>query len=170
MAASDANEQQVRVLCLGNDVLADDAFGLVVATELRRCNPDIEVVESMESGVRLLDAVLGVERVVVVDTVQTGRVGPGTVMVLDADEIDNVSGNSPHYMGLFEAIELGRCLGLPVAHEIEIVAVEAADCLTIGGVMHPAVHRALGPVVNIVMKSVKRPPTAPARLPAVTGR
>jgi len=156
MEVSGASEHSVRVLCLGNDVLADDAFGLVVASELRRRRPDIEVLESMESGVRLLDAVLGVGRVVVVDTVQTGRVAPGTVMVLDADEIDSVGGNSPHYMGLFEAIELGRTLGLAVAREIEIVAVEAVDCLTIGGAMHPEVRRALGPVLDIVLNTVNR--------------
>jgi hydrogenase maturation protease len=152
MEASGVSES--RVLCLGNDVLADDAFGLVVAAELRALAPHLDVAESMESGVRLLDAVLGVDRVIVVDTVQTGRVVPGTVMVLDADEIDSVGGNSPHYMGLFEAIELGRCLGLPVAPDIQIVAVEAADCLTLGGAMHPDVQRALGPVVDIVMNTV----------------
>jgi len=146
-----------RVLCLGNDVLADDAFGLAVAAELKRRYPGMDVVESMESGVRLLDDVLGVSRVIVVDTVQTGRVPPGTVMVLDADEIESVGGNSPHYMGLFEAIELGRCLGLSVAQEIEIVAVEAADCLTIGGAMHPDVRGAIEPVVRRVAQTVKRP-------------
>ena len=150
------NDRSVRVLCLGNDVLCDDAFGLVVAGELRQRLPELDIVESMESGMRLLEATLGVDRVIVVDTVQTGRVAPGTIIELDADEIDSVGGSSPHYLGIFEAIELGRCLGMPVARNIEIVAVEAADCITIGGRMHPDVEGAVGPVIDGVVKSVQR--------------
>jgi hydrogenase maturation protease len=57
-----------RVLCLGNTLLADDAFGIVIAEHLRRTRPDIEVCESSTSGFDLLDYTLGASRLLVVDT------------------------------------------------------------------------------------------------------
>jgi hydrogenase maturation protease len=48
-----------RVLCLGNDLLADDAFGPVVARTLKELYlPGVEVVESPASGLHLLEHVL----------------------------------------------------------------------------------------------------------------
>jgi len=144
----------VRVLCLGNDLLADDAFGLLVARQLRAQLPGIEVVETMESGFRLLDYTLGAASLLVIDTVLTGKARPGTVHVLSEAEFASAPGGSPHYLGLFETLALGRRLGLPVPSEVVILAVEAADCLTIGGAIDPAVQAALPVVVDLARKLI----------------
>ena len=136
-----------RILCLGNSLLADDAFGLVVAEELRKQRPDLDVCESTASGFDLLDSTLGARRLIVVDTWQSGTVPPGTVSVFHEGEVRNTPGGSPHYIGLFEALRLGRALNLAVPEEVAIVAVEPADCLTVGGKMHDAVRAAITEVV-----------------------
>jgi hypothetical protein len=41
-------------------------------------------------------------------------------------------------------------LGLPVAEEVVFLAVEAADCSTVGGTMHPAVRAAVSSIVRLV--------------------
>jgi hypothetical protein len=41
-------------------------------------------------------------------------------------------------------------MGLPVPRELVIIAVEAHDCTTVGGPMHPAVEGALGRVTSLV--------------------
>ena len=48
-----------RILCLGNELLADDAFGLVAAEELRRRFPQMDVVFTTDSGFHLLDNLIG---------------------------------------------------------------------------------------------------------------
>ena len=45
----------IRILCLGNELLADDAFGLVAAEELRRRFPQLDVVFTTDSGFHLID-------------------------------------------------------------------------------------------------------------------
>src|SRR5208283_5509171 len=45
----------IRILCLGNELLADDAFGSAVAEELRRRFPTMDVVFTTDSGFHLLD-------------------------------------------------------------------------------------------------------------------
>ena len=73
------------------------------------------------------------------------------LVFLNAD-IKSYSGRSPHYIGLFETLRLARKLLLPVPGEVIILAVEAADCTTLGGGMHAAVRSAVGLVVDLVQE------------------
>ena len=60
----------VRVLCLGNDLLADDSLGGVVAERLRKhLPPPVGIVFTPNTGFSLLDDMMDAQRLVVVDTV-----------------------------------------------------------------------------------------------------
>jgi hydrogenase maturation protease len=141
----------MRVLCLGNELLADDALGCVVADRLRPfASPQTEIVSTSESGFHLLDYLLGVRHLVVLDTIQTGAATPGTIHEFRENNPQSVPGGSPHYIGLFETLALAHLLGLPVAEEIVILAVETADCLTVGGELHPEVRAAIPILTGLV--------------------
>jgi hydrogenase maturation protease len=151
-----------RILCLGNELLADDAFGLVVADELRRRYPRLDVVFTADSGLHLIDYLADVEVLVVVDTLQTGSDPPGTLYVLGSSDFKSPSGPSPHYVGLLETLQSAKKLLLNVPKDIIILGVEAADCLTLGGEMHGAVKSAVGLAADLVGEVVKNwPPDAP---------
>lgn len=146
-----------RVLCLGNDLMGDDAVGPAVARRLRQLDiAGVEIVESAESGLRLLDY-LEAPRLVVVDAVSSGDAPPGTVFVLEPQQLPSTQGVSPHYVGLREALALGRALGMAVADEVTLLAVETADCQTVGGPMHPAVEQAVSHVVDLIRQDAARP-------------
>jgi hydrogenase maturation protease len=91
----------------------------------------------------------------VIDTVVTGSADPGTVYVLEEGDISSVPGGSPHYIGLFETLALGRKLEMVVPDRLVVVAVEAADNMTLGGEMHPAVRAAVPVVVERVVELVR---------------
>jgi hydrogenase maturation protease len=84
----------------------------------------------------------------VIDTVETGHAEPGTLYV--TDELPKSRGDSPHCTGLFDALSLAGRLGLSVPSKVTIIAVEAADCRTIGGEMDPRVANAVDRVVQLV--------------------
>ncbi len=140
----------LRVLCLGNELIADDAFGHLVAGELQRRSPRLSVVEASTSGFDLLDYLFDARRLVVIDTIQTGRAEPGTVHLFQEQDLESAPCASPHCTGLFEALALGRQLKLAVPEEVVLIAVEAADLTTLGGPVHPAVRAALREVVALV--------------------
>ncbi len=143
-----------RLLALGNDILADDAFGIRVAGEARRLfGGQIEVVESSEAGMALLDHIQGCNRLIVVDTVMTGRAAPGTITVVRGEEFRVAPGGSPHYVGLFEAIQVAHKLGLHAPDNVTIIMVEAADTTTLGGSMTPAVEAAIEPVLDLIRQA-----------------
>lgn len=140
----------IRVLCLGNDLMGDDAVGPAVARRVRRLHlPGVEVMESAESGLRLVDY-LESPRLIVVDAVSSGGAPPGTVFVLEPGQLPTGDGVSPHGLGLREALELGRALGMSMPEEVTLMAVETADCRTVGGPMHPEVAQAVSHVVDLI--------------------
>ena len=147
----------VGVLCLGNDLLADDAFGLAVAREIRAQFPgQVMVVESTASGFDLLECVQDVRALVVVDSVQTSSAPIGALFVVREGDISSPSGRSPHYIGLFETLRVARELLLPVPEEVVILAVEVADTTNLGGRMHPAVEAAVPRVARLAMDWARR--------------
>jgi hydrogenase maturation protease len=91
---------------------------------------------------------VGAGRLLVVDTIITGSAKPGTVYVFTSDEVDAAPGGSPHFLGLFEVLEVARRLDLRVPERTTIIAVEAADCTTVGGRIHPDVVAAIPEVVE----------------------
>ena len=141
----------VRLLGLGNEILADDAFGILAAREVaRRFQGQIDVVQSSSAGYDLMDHLLGARRLLVVDTIVTGRARPGAISVFTADRVQPAPGGSPHFLGLFEVLAVGRKLHLDVPKEIIVIAVEASDCVTVGGPIHPDVQSAIPEVVELV--------------------
>jgi hydrogenase maturation protease len=153
--APKAEKCAMRVLCLGNEYLADDSLGSVVAERVRQvAPPGVEVVSTSETGFHLLDYAVNTHYLVVVDTVLTGTAPIGTIFEFRDTELEVVPGGSPHYIGLCEVLALARRLGLPVAEEVVILAVEAADCSTLGGEMHPAVRAVVPALIRMTMSMV----------------
>ncbi len=144
----------VRVLGLGNEILGDDAVGILAARQVaERCPPgEVEVVSSSESGLHLLDYVTDVSRLIVIDSVQTGGAAPGTIFVVREEDVRSAAGSTPHGTGLFDTLALARKLGFKVPQEVTILAVETADCLTLGGEMHVAVAAAIPEIVERALR------------------
>lgn len=141
----------LRVLCLGNEMLGDDAFALRVAERLRESSTaEMEVVTSSSSGFYLLDDLSGCRKMIVVDVLETGKAAPGTISEFREEDISPIPGAFPHGIGLFQVLELGRTLGLQVPSEVTFLTVEPHDCFTVGGTMHESVSKAVDHVVRRV--------------------
>ena len=148
---ADRGKHDARVLCLGNDLLADDSLGALVAQQLRQLGwPGVEIAYSAATGFDLLDYLLDTPLLIVVDTVVTGACAPGTISVLREDELATAPGGSPHYIGVLETLALGRALELPLAERVTFLSVEASDCFTVGGGIHPSVRASIPAVVKQV--------------------
>lgn len=101
------------IVCIGNELVADDGLGQVVYEHLCRSRlPEGTRLRFLGlGGIDLLEEVAGEESLIVVDAVQLGD-APGTVHVLDWSALPYreprpVSG---HGIGVREAVEVGRRL------------------------------------------------------------
>jgi hydrogenase maturation protease len=140
------NSGKILVLGLGNDILTDDAIGLHVVRELRESlagDDHIDVRETTEMGLALLDFIVGYGAVVIVDSIQTGKSPAGTIHEVDAAGMKQLTGRTPHFLGIGETLALGRQLGLAMPQEVRILAVEVEDPFTLGTEMTPALQGVL---------------------------
>jgi hydrogenase maturation protease len=134
------------ILGLGNDILGDDALGIIASRELARIlsdRNDIDVVESSLHGVALLETFLGYDRAIVIDAIKTGDHEPGTILMMDSSELRPVYSPSPHYAGLPELFEIANILELEFPTEVKIVAMEVVDPYTVGADLSEPVKKAL---------------------------
>ena len=146
------------ILGLGNDILTDDAIGLHVARLLREElaeHPEIEIRETTEMGLALLDHLTGFPAAVIIDSIQTRRAEPGFIHRLEPDSVKQLSGRTPHFVGVGETLTAGRQLGLEMPQTVRIFAIEIADPFTIGANLSPSLSQALPSIVQTIGQEVK---------------
>lgn len=116
------------VLALGNDLLGDDGVGLEAARQIAgQVDGSVDVVETGEAGLALLELLEGYERALLIDSVVTGRYPPGTVIEFSPEDFRRVIAPSPHYAGLPEVLEMARRLNLVFPRDIRILAMEVQN-------------------------------------------
>ena len=89
-----------------------------------RYSKQIDFRDSAEAGLAMLDIMSGYKRVLLLDSITTGRNEPGTILEFSRKDFDKVTGPSPHYAGLPEVLALAKILGMAFPEEIRILAME----------------------------------------------
>lgn len=119
------------ILGLGNDLLGDDGVGLLTVDRLEgRFGPDVALRRSEQSGLYLLESLLGYDDAILIDTVPGDR--PGRVRELEEREIEPLRVPSAHYAGLPEVLAVARLAGLAMPRRLRIFAVEIEASQMIG--------------------------------------
>lgn len=149
------NIMRTVIIGVGNPVRCDDGVGLHVARQLRaRVGESVDVVQLCAGGLRLVEAMVGYDRAVIIDAIASGG-SAGTIYKLDPGGLRQTrNAASTHDGSLPEALELARAAGLDLPAEIRIWAVEADDLDTFSESLTPQVARAAVRVADRVWKEV----------------
>ncbi len=145
------------VLGLGNPILSDDSVGfrVIEALENRYYEPEVTVMATGLAGLGLLDLILGYDKVIIIDSIQTKEGNVGQIYRLNADDFATTRhAASPHDVNLATALELGRRLGLAMPREIIIFAIEVQDVTTFGESCTPQVEQAIPRAVQMVAREL----------------
>jgi hydrogenase maturation protease len=144
---------------MGNSLLSDDGVGLHVAAELKnRLNePEITIIETGVAGLGLLDLLIGYERAIIIDAIQTVGGKAGQIYRLDPGAFDTALHTaSAHGIDFTTALKFGKKLGLPLPREIVIFAIEALDVSTFSEKCSPEVTQAIPTCVEIVLQELRK--------------
>jgi hydrogenase maturation protease len=124
------NKDKITLLVyLGNPILKNDCIGIKIGSRLENDlinRRDIEVCEFVGSPLDLVTQFKGYKRIVLIDSIISGTLDIGSVVIFNDDEILSRSGN-PHYIhgvNLSEALALSRRLGIPLPSEIFLIGIE----------------------------------------------
>jgi hydrogenase maturation protease len=143
------------VVGLGNPILSDDSVGIKAAA-LARVHlaglPGVEVAEAYAGGLRLMEAIAGFDRAVIVDAVKTGKYPAGTLLLFQPGRGDTRNLLCAHDSDLETSLGLGRELGLHLPDEIHILGVEAYDVENFSEELSCRVQAALPAVVAEVVR------------------
>jgi hydrogenase maturation protease len=152
-------ETKTLILGMGNSLLSDDGAGLCVAAELRNKlnKPEITVMETGVAGLSLLDLLVGYDRAIIIDAIQTVGGKAGQIYRLDPKAFDTALHTaSAHGIDFTTALEFGKKLGLPLPQKIVIFAIEASDISTFREECTPEVKQAIPTCVEMVLQELKR--------------
>lgn len=105
----------ILILGIGNLVMTDDGVGVQVVQRLQReyrFPAQVDIMDGGTLGLDILPRLEGIERLIVVDAVETGQ-APGTCVRLSGDEIPVALETkiSPHQMGLKDLLSVAMLMG-----------------------------------------------------------
>ena len=135
------------VVALGNPYRGDDGVGpallrllAVTGDASRVTRHDVDLLEGIHDGLRLAEALLGYERVLVVDAAPW--LPPGEVKRFPLEELPATAGYF-HGLGLRAALEMVAHAGGEEVPEVEILAIGIPEDPRFGEGLSPVVERAL---------------------------
>ena len=147
------------VIGLGNPILTDDGVGVWVARlveERLRSSPvaDVEVTEASVGGLRLMEMMVGFQRVILIDASLARDLAPGSVSRMTLDELTAASPHqhlaSAHDTTLVTALNAGRRMQLALPDEVIVFAIAAENVMEFGDWPTAAVAQAIAPTAQAV--------------------
>jgi len=151
------------VIGLGNPILGDDGVGWRVVEEIaRKTNNRSEVDVDCVSlgGLSLMERLTGCERVILVDSIFTGKKPIGTISQFALRDLpDPTAGHSAsaHDTSLHNALNLGRSMDIPLPNDedVLIVAIEAENVYDFSETLSPPVEAAIPLAVGAVLQLIQ---------------
>jgi hydrogenase maturation protease len=143
------------ILCLGNEVLSDDAFGSKVAAILGKMESElgkeVEVIYASLAGFNLLNLLEGRKKVLVVDTIVTGKAEPGTVHFFPMGNlIPSRNLTSSHELSLPTALKLAQLMEIETPENVDVLAIEAQDVQTLSEEMTEPVKASIPEAIEYI--------------------
>ena len=122
------------ILGLGNPILGDDGVGWRVAEAVQAIlgtlASSVEVEFASLGGLSLMERMLGYERVILVDSLQTGSRPVGSVESTQLAELANPSAGhsaSAHDTSLLTALATAEAMGVEIPARVDVVTIEAKN-------------------------------------------
>lgn len=150
---------EVLIVCIGNDLVADDGVGHAIYYELRR--RELATTTRLRllglGGMAMLGEFEGERLLIVVDAVQFGA-QPGTIHVLGWDDLpESTSHVSCHGIGIREAIEVSqRLYPEKTPEQVYLVGLEGICFDQLGGGLSPEVAANVTAAASVVEELVGR--------------
>ena len=150
------------VLGLGNPLLTDDGVGIRVAEVVEAHLPSeatVDVTQVSVGGLRLMEAMLGYDRVILVDALCSQAGKPGTIQRMTLADLQTLTptehSTNAHDTTLSVAWNLGRRLGLSLPREVIIYAIHVQNVTDFGEELTPSVAQAVPKVAARILAELR---------------
>jgi len=161
---------KILVIGLGNPILGDDGVGWRVAKvvsesltstaslTLKSDGADIEVDCASLGGLSLMERMIGYERVILIDSMETKGSIVGSVKVFPLAALENPRlghSASTHDTSLMTALQTAQTMGMDVPSRVHVVAIEAKNVYDFSESLSPEVEQAVPIAAQKVLQIIK---------------
>jgi hydrogenase maturation protease len=151
------------VIGLGNPILGDDGVGwkVVEALQSQSTIPNQQSTIELDcvslGGLSLMERLAGYERVILIDSIFTGKSPLGSVTTFTLGSLPDLTAGhsaSAHDTSLRTALNVGRSMNIPLPtdDQVQVVAIEAKNVYDFSEALTPAVAAALPAAVAVVLE------------------
>lgn len=154
------------VIGLGNPILGDDGVGWRVVEAVQQAYgrrapaPPVEFEYLSVGGLTLMEHLIGYEKAVLVDAINSGEFPQGAVATFPLDELPNRAAGhltSAHDTTLHNALDVGRRMGASLPEQVLVVAVEAQFVYDFSEQLSPPVAAAVPRAAETVLALLAGP-------------
>lgn len=156
---------KIIILGLGNPILGDDGVGWRVVDEVRRCllltschKSIIDMDTLSVGGLSLMEYLIDYDKAILIDAIQTGSKEIGEVFSFLLEELlgtYNGHTGSVHDTNLFDAIQMGRKMGLKLPNQIIIVGIETKNIYNFSEQLSPSIEKAIPIASRLVLELIQ---------------
>ncbi|GAB4427158.1 MAG: hydrogenase maturation protease [Anaerolineales bacterium] len=163
---------------LGNPILGDDGVGWRVAEEVSARSgiplgdaalphqppenlPPISIECYALAGLSLMERFIGYDKVILIDSLNTGNYKQGEVVTFTLDALDDLTyghSASAHDASLKTALKVGRSMNVPLPkdEDVHVVAIEAEHVYDFKEELSPAIEAAVPLAVKKVLELLEQ--------------
>ena len=155
---------KILVIGLGNPILGDDGVGWKIADKVATAvgpQSSIEIDTAALGGLSLMERMLDYDRVVLVDSMETGQSPVGSVQTFPLASLpDPMAGHSAstHDTSLITALKTAESIGAEVPKRVDVVAIEAQNVYDFSEELSPPVAAAVPEAVQAVLDLIQGVP------------
>ena len=146
------------ILGLGNTILTDDAAGIEAARQVSQtvttAGIAADFAEASYAGWRLMELLDGYDRVVIIDSMISGKAAPGECCRVETHKDISIHLQSSHGMGLEESIALARQNGQHMPRAITVYGIEVKNPYDFGEGMTPEVAAGIPAAVREISAEI----------------
>lgn len=147
------------ILGVGNTIVRDDGVGIHISRILKKSlhHPDVEIKETFSSGMTYIDMLEGFDLAFIIDSIKLENDDIGKLYKIEEGEIEyKKNPQSLHLFTLWDAVSLGRKIGLKMPDKIIVYAVNVLDNITFDDSFSPEIQNAVQSISKDIKKDIQK--------------
>ena len=144
------------VLGFGNPILSDDAVGIRIAQQIKEQRPQLDVVDTCEAGLTILEHVAGYDKLIIIDSIKNGTGNPGELYQIGLEDFKPATEiATSHGLDIATVLKVGQEMGYKIPAAVSIYAVEIKDNVTFGEECTEEVEQRIPSLTEQIMREEK---------------
>ncbi len=150
---------KVALIGLGNPIVGDDSVGIKIVDTIKNSYPLSDAITIIEDvsvgGIGLVELFRGYDKIIIVDSIQTGSYSEGSVVKLKPEDFASALHVSDyHNMDFFTALTFCKKVYSDIPEDIIILGIEITSVMEFSEELSPVLQKKFVEIVTLVYDQI----------------